>query len=215
MPEQPYTGIGARKTPAAVLRRFTDFAVLMARQGFVLRSGAADGADSAFEQGADAAGGPKEIYLPWPGFNDHPSGRIYIPERAFEIARGVHPHWHNLKPGVRRLHARNALQVLGVGLESPSRVVVCWTPDGCIDEHARSRETGGTGTAIALASRHNIPVLNAQRPAHAALLETCLTNQSLVPLHEWLGGRMSTGTDLLAEQAARGVTDDPFNDPQF
>jgi len=64
---------------------------------------------------------------------------------------------------VRKLHARNCFQVLGAGLTTPSRFVVCWTPDGAETEQERSRETGGTATAIVLAARRGIPVINLQR----------------------------------------------------
>ena len=47
-----YAGIGTRVTPPAVLERMTNIGMLLAMQGFVLRSGGARGADRAFEEGA-------------------------------------------------------------------------------------------------------------------------------------------------------------------
>ena len=38
--------------------------------------------------------------------------------------------------------------------------VICWTPDGCESHLTRSIKTGGTGTAIAIASTNGIPVFN-------------------------------------------------------
>jgi hypothetical protein len=54
-------GIGLRSTPQTVLDDAG--AMKLGKEGWVLRSGAARGADSAFEAGADAAHGGKEIHL--------------------------------------------------------------------------------------------------------------------------------------------------------
>lgn len=56
-------------------------------------------------------------------------------------------------------------QILGRDLSDPVDFVVCWTPDGCESEKERSRASGGTGQAIALASRLGIPVFNLARDA--------------------------------------------------
>lgn len=162
-PHLAYTGIGSRKTPPAVIQLMQGIARRLAARGFVLRSGAADGADLAFETGAE--NGPKEIYLPWRGFNGSRSPLFNLDNlnEAAEIAATIHPAWHRLKPSVQGLHARNVYQVLGQDLVSPSQFVVCWTPDGAQTEQERSAETGGTGTAIALAHRRGVPVINLAR----------------------------------------------------
>ena len=49
-----YAGIWARATPAAVLADMTVMAAWLARTGWCLSSGGADGADSAFAAGAPA-----------------------------------------------------------------------------------------------------------------------------------------------------------------
>lgn len=64
-----YTGVGSRETPRDVQAVMYKFAQKMALHGAVLRSGGADGADTAFELGCDKQQGKKEIYLPWQGFN--------------------------------------------------------------------------------------------------------------------------------------------------
>jgi predicted Rossmann fold nucleotide-binding protein DprA/Smf involved in DNA uptake len=58
-----YVEIGLRSTPQSVLDALTKVATKLRKEGWVLRSGAAREADSAFEAGADAAHGGKEIYL--------------------------------------------------------------------------------------------------------------------------------------------------------
>lgn len=152
-----YAGIGSRKTPVQILDRMTAAAGRLARAGYTLRSGGADGADKAFELGA---GVHSQVYLPWAGFNGSKS-MLYPPSaEAFDIAAGLHPAWGRLSPAARKLMARNTHQILGGDCRTPARFVVCWTPDGCESEAERGPNTGGTGQAIALASRNGIPVFN-------------------------------------------------------
>lgn len=139
-----YTGIGSRETPADVLATMKRIAEAMALKGWTLRSGAAPGADSAFEAGA---GGLKEIYVPWKGFNGSDSTLLPTPE-AFELAAQFHPAWNRCKRGAKALHARNGHQVLGHDLKTPSNLVICWTKDGL--------RGGGTGQALRIAEHHGI-----------------------------------------------------------
>ena len=154
-----YAGIGSRSTPDHVLQIMRKVAHRLSELGYTLLSGGAAGADSAFEAGCF---GNREIYLPWPGFR-HLQGRhcITLPSaEAFRVAEVVHPAWKRLGDTAQALMARNSHQVLGADLRSPVDFVVCWTPDACETEAARSRATGGTGQAIALANRWRIPVVN-------------------------------------------------------
>lgn len=155
-----YAGIGSRETPDDILAKMRSIGARLAKRGFVLRSGAADGADSAFEQGCVAAGGQNEIWLPWAGFNNHALTPYLPTEDHLFVARTVHPAWANLKQGPQKLHARNIGQVLGMDVATPVEFVVCWTRDGCETEATRQRDTGGTATAIVMADRLGIPVYN-------------------------------------------------------
>jgi hypothetical protein len=146
-----YAGIGSRKTPAEHLNLMRILGTTLASEGWVLRSGAAGGADAAFEQGCDLAGGAKEIYLPWRGFNAHPSCLAPSYE-AEEMAAKFHPAWGSCSQGARKLHARNCHQVLGQNLDSPVEFVVCWTPN--------ASGSGGTGQAIRVARHYGIPVFD-------------------------------------------------------
>lgn len=78
----------------------------------------------------------------------------------FYLAAEVHPKWQSLTSAVKKLHARNCSQILGMDLKTPSKFVLAWTPDGAETEKQCSARTGGTGTAIKLASRNGIPVFN-------------------------------------------------------
>jgi len=101
-----YAGIGSRSTPAEVLGKMTSIAGKLCDLGYVLRSGGAPGADTAFEAGVDlnydqraemvkcnerseATGIDcgicplphcpyvrKEIYLPWRGFQGRDDGIV-------------------------------------------------------------------------------------------------------------------------------------------
>ena len=158
-----YAGIGSRETPDSVMNQMIALAKRLAGRGYCLRSGAADGADSAFETGCDLANGSKEIWLPWPDFNKHVDTGFYPEEAHYEKAATLHPAWEKLSRGPRSLHARNSGQISGRDLNTHVAFVLCWTADGCESDATRTRDTGGTGTAIALASRLGIPVFNLGR----------------------------------------------------
>ena len=150
-----YAGIGARATPAAVLANMTVMSEWLARTGWNLASGGADGADSAFA--ADAPAGQRTIFLPWPGYNGHRGPDCVAlsgPElrACMEIAADLHPAWDRCSRTVRKLHARNVAILLGETCDRPVDAVACWTPGGVV--------TGGTGLGIRIAEAHGIPVLN-------------------------------------------------------
>jgi len=164
-----YTGIGARLTPgpmidhleATPLSRLRRWGYWLGKLGMTLRSGAADGADHAFENGCDKANGKKEIYLPWECFNGSDSPLYNIPIEAFEVAGDIYgASWKHIKQSTKKFMARNMQQVMGFGLDEPSKFILCWTPDGCTTKETRSKETGGTGQAIAYANEMEIPVFN-------------------------------------------------------
>lgn len=166
-----YAGIGSRKTPSEVLREMQWRGLGLMEAGYTLRTGGAEGADAAFLKGhtpgewAERA----EVYLPWPGFNGFSDDvraahavKLAMPtELARSIAQRFHPSWRTLSRGARMLHARNAHQVLGADCQSPSKFVLCWTPDGA--ETSTTAETGGTGQAIRIANAYGVPVVNMQR----------------------------------------------------
>jgi hypothetical protein len=153
-----YAGIGARATPEPILQLMTRCSFTLAKRGYLLRSGHADGADSAFEAGA---GTNAEIYLPAPRWRGSPSPLhpeaigAAIWHQARIIAAQHHPAFATLSEFIQHLHTRNVFQVLGPKLNSPSEFVLCWTPTG--------EPVGGTGQAIRIAHAHNVPVFNLQR----------------------------------------------------
>lgn len=173
-----YAGIGSRRTPPDILDLMRQAGSVLARRGWVLRTGMAGGADQAFYRGASAHGA-LELYLPWPAFEAKArvsgGAEQFVlsqpTEAAHELAARFHPAWSRLSRAVRSLHARNAHQVLGPNLASPARFVVCWTPDGSLD--GQGRRVGGTGQALRIAHEHAIPVFNLARPEHAERVLRC------------------------------------------
>ena len=150
-----YAGIGARATPAAVLADMTLMSAWLARTGWHLATGGADGADCAFAEGATA--GQRTIWLPWRGYNGHrgPAYRVLSSaalSACIDVAAPLHPAWDRCSPAVRKLHARNVAILLGQTCDRPVDAVVCWTAGGL--------DTGGTGMGIRIAEARGIPVLN-------------------------------------------------------
>lgn len=150
-----YAGIGSRKTPPSVLRNMSVMAAWLARTGWNLASGGADGADTAFARGTPTA--QRTIYLPWPDYNSHSGPDCVVPAGSelaacIDLAASLHPAWHRCSRGVRRLHGRNAAILLGVTLDRPVDAVVAWTRGGAV--------VGGTGLGLRIAAAWNIPVLN-------------------------------------------------------
>lgn len=155
-----YCGVGARDTPADVCDFMRGIASTLGQRQWLLRSGHADGADIAFEEGCMSVSGTKEIYIPWNGFHKARHGEndayaVHVLKnhiQAIDIAGQTHPNWKACGNGAQLLHTRNVYQIMGMDLKTPVSMVICWTKDG----HA----SGGTGQAIRLAERLSIPVFN-------------------------------------------------------
>lgn len=159
-----YAGIGSRSTPPEVLAVMQQLAARMEQQGWLLRSGGARGADSAFEAGVSNPR-HRSIYLPGRSFNGRvagPGGYVDATQMpgwtgALQSVAQYHPAPDRLSPFARNLMARNAMQVLGPSLDRPADLIVAWTPGGMI--------AGGTGQALRMAQDHGIEIRNLGRPA--------------------------------------------------
>lgn len=171
-----YAGVGSRETPPEVLQVMTRFARHMESRGYILRSGGAPGADTAFEDGASES--MREIYLPWPGFNGR-SSRLERPSTAaVKLGMRYHPMLAKLPPDwetsasfkdeqrkkirtLTKLMGRNCHQVLGSSLSDKVSFLVCWTQDAADGVRIKtSDKTGGTGQAIRIAADHEVRVYN-------------------------------------------------------
>ncbi len=151
-----YAGIGSRETPKEKLFLMTSLAEQLAEQDWFLRSGGANGADTAFAKGSPVD--KREIHIPWSGYNlispSYSPGAIipaFNPEIE-SIAAAHHPNWDNLSQGVKKLMMRNVTIILGEDLESYAKMIICWTPNGALQ--------GGTAQGMRVAYGFDIPVFN-------------------------------------------------------
>lgn len=133
-----YAGIGSRATPPETLAKMGKIATYLDKNGWILRSGGARGADRAFELSATNT----EIFLP----------RDDLPLWTNIFTEHFHGAPDRLKPYARQLMNRNAMQILGEDGNTPVEMVVCWTKDG--------KSSGGTGQALRIAEYYSIPIFN-------------------------------------------------------
>lgn len=136
--KRKYAGIGARTTPAPILRAMNQLSMILDRKGFLLRSGGAGGADTAFEKFSNY----KEIFRAGDATSD-----------SEKQAMKYHPNPMAIKKDyVKKLLGRNLMVVSGKYLDDPVDFIVCWTPKGEI--------VGGTGHTIRYAKSLGIKVYN-------------------------------------------------------
>lgn len=154
MKNKVIAGIGSRETPSRILEQMTEIGRQCLLRGIKMRSGHAEGADWAFEQGAQQA---MTVYLPWAQFNNSmkSSANFVVYKwdaKTQDLARKFHPKYDYLSFGAKKLIARDGWQILGPNLDDPVNAVVCYTNDG--------KDSGGTGQAIRIAQSRGIEVLN-------------------------------------------------------
>lgn len=149
-----YTGIGSRETPLDMSLYIGKVVRYLNKNGLILRSGGADGADKFFEQHLDKIknNNGKEIYLPWKNFNGNKSNLYNLTDDGYQLAEKYHPRFNYLSDSVKKLMVRNCYQVLGYDLNTPSKMIICWTKDG--------KDVGGTSQAIRIGRDYNIPIIN-------------------------------------------------------
>lgn len=159
--EMFYTGVGSRDITPDETTLITAIGKKMATLGYKLRSGAADGADTAFELGCLETSLDREIYVPWNGFNKRFCG-IYIKEpsdnqfataRKFLVNNHILPWFDNMNMLSQLFHVRNYYQVVGFsGVRS--RVCVYAANEN------RGEPVGGTRTAVMVSRHFGIPTFN-------------------------------------------------------
>lgn len=163
-----YAGIGSRDTPKNVLLKMRDIASFLELNNFILRSGGAKGADTAFESGV-VNPELKNIYLPFRNFNGHKSDNksyIYVEKGDPELdpafySLKLHPSKGKMNDTAKAMMMRNYFQIHGLKDQSKSQFVICWTPDATNGKTIlTSWDSGGSGQCIRLAALENIPVYN-------------------------------------------------------
>lgn len=149
-----YAGIGSRETPKKVLHEMSVLSSQLESLGFILRTGGALGADTAFLDGIQNPDKSVELYLPWQGYNDYESPWHTVPKVSINMASKFHPNWQACSQGVSKLHGRNCNIILGPNVLKPMPVefVICYTKNGSAQ--------GGTGMAINIADFNLVPVFD-------------------------------------------------------
>lgn len=168
-----YAGVGSRDTPTDVLDVMRRLGKALCNIGYLGMSGEADGADFAFHEGARQSTRYDDVgfgaFLPYNGMRtgrgviyEDISRGIYDAskfdnwERARQFAFEARGSFNGLGRGGVALHTRNAFQVLSPSLQDPVKRLICWAqPIG-----TRGQVKGGTNTAVQIAHRYNIPVVN-------------------------------------------------------
>ena len=150
------TGIGSREVSVKYQEILKEVADYLAITNFKLRSGGAPGSDTIFQNVFKHKKAAMEIYIPWNGFEKLFANNktIFLANHNIceEFTMKYHPNADNLSQGAFKLMNRNAHQVLGMDLETPTDLIVCYTEGGKIK--------GGTSQAIRIAMDYNIPIVN-------------------------------------------------------
>jgi hypothetical protein len=153
------TIIGSREITGQEFLKLQKIAEFLHNNGFILRSGGAEGSDSTIMHLKNI-----EVFLPWNGFNrlyHNNTTQFVISGKNVQIAKEVikiiHPAYKRLSQGALKLHCRNVQQIWGQNLEEPvgTSIVVF-----CAPENEFGEISGGTRTAVEIARRKKIPVYN-------------------------------------------------------
>lgn len=153
-----YAGIGSRRTPEDILQLMKVAGKAFANEGWTCRSGGAEGADTAFKQGAlESLNTNIVLFEEFSSFQRKtiwyriPTGimfdqpKMYINSSsislhewqvATNLAQHHHPVWDRLSNRAMALHARNTFQVLG-GFEFQNQTTEYFK---VIDHDGRIRE---------------------------------------------------------------------------
>ena len=102
----------------------------------------------------------------------------------FLQTHNLHENWNALINNPSQMknlqfHTRNVFQVLGEDLNNPSKMLVCWTPDGAKETKDTSYITGGTRTAIRLANVYGVPVYNLKNEDDLKKITDFLTQRNV------------------------------------
>jgi predicted Rossmann-fold nucleotide-binding protein len=165
-----YAGIGSRSLTKNELHLCYNIGVYMAKQGWTLRTGAAQGANQAFANGALSVGGKVVLCLPWFSYESKWVESVCKVSAVIEIL----DHWHieaqasvdqhhpspdKLSNVVRKLHARNYLII------EPCRFILAFPKPG------RDGKLGGTGQGIRIALSKGMDVLRLDEVADRKRVE--------------------------------------------
>ncbi len=163
-----YAGIGSRSIPDKVYKNMTVIASILERLGYTLRSGHANGADMAFEEGVQDPSN-MNIFLPFSNFNgsmQNGTSHIHIGQYCDDYDNAYksliyHPNKYNMNQTAKDMMIRNYFQHNGLIDQPISEFVICYTKDAANGTSIpTTRESGGSGQCIRLAALVKTPVYN-------------------------------------------------------
>lgn len=151
-----YTGVGSRKTPKEILKLITEIGYKLYLNGWILRSGAAKGADKAFELKVPQK--RKRIYTPKNfDFEEYNYSFCYS---EIKSVMDSHLDIDDYNPYCKTLILRDVNQVLGSQKTKDhmvkSKFLVCWTPHPDYNKVS----FGGTRFAVRIAVKYHIKIYN-------------------------------------------------------
>lgn len=162
-----YVGMGPRAAGEEMCALARDFGTAMAEMKWVLRSGAAEGMDEAFEAGCDSVQGKKEIFVPEHGFRkrnnktDKVVHTLDLHIEAMRQAAPLFPNWDKLGTNVQMFLTRNVFALFGEKLNKPADLVVTWN----------QYEGTGSFQLLQMATAAGIPAFNLSKPGQMEAVE--------------------------------------------
>lgn len=112
-----------------------------------------------------------EAYVPWKGFEEIDSKLSWNTKTANHIAQENFPAWDKIPNLVKAMMARNVRLIFGSRNNSPTKVVITWSPDGATRYPEVTRDTGRSSFIISVASKYTFPVINIQKEGAEEAME--------------------------------------------
>ena len=185
-----YAGAGSNETPKSILNLMTEIGMYFGRHGITLRSGGNTGAESAFEQGADAVGGPKQIFrvpeIKMMIDNATPAAIIanrfavqYLPvDNELKM-------WNVSQPINSVLLAKISMELMGPSLQSPTSLIICWTRDNEIDPNIGQLLTVANQLNESRENDNVFPVLNLNLESNRIAVNNTMRGSSPIGLIDY------------------------------
>jgi hypothetical protein len=164
-----YTGIGTKGSPIGTNDIISDTAARLRRMGFILRTGRYDGAWEAFSAGVEDK---FESYSP----EDATTLSLNLAKTSKSVSGPKY--WASLPQNRKNGYARDIMLLLGRNCITPSKFLLCWTPNGtesAIHCTGLNGITGYVGFFIQFARANKIPVINLKRSTWEAKLDKVLS----------------------------------------
>jgi len=192
-PTMTYAGIGSRETPQEVLDTMTKVANYLETLGYTLNTGKTFSAnkeynEEQYNERLKTGAALSALYGNEVGLDEEGADRAFsagtnnknlfgvkgtIGEREMAVMEEIHPAPERLKPGAKKLMARNTNQIFGENLDTPVDFVLFYAKETADP----LRPKGGTGQAVEMARRKGIPTINMADTNWRDQLKTAIATQ--------------------------------------